>query len=102
MVPMNHRICEGLTQGDFNVNFASVCLPKLVDEDHELVGERRDSTEFTRQGLFQLDIRAALRYPGQKSVSVRLKHIFRFHLVLPRHRWKGGKANAKRIAVLSG
>jgi hypothetical protein len=83
MVPMNHGICEGLTQGDFNVNFCSVCFPEFLDEKHELVGERRDCSDFTWQGLFQLDIRAAMRNTGQKGEGMRSRHIVRSDLELP-------------------
>jgi len=84
-VSVNHGVRQGLTQRDFNVNFTSVCVSKLVDEDHELICEGGNCRHFTWQRLPELHIGAALGSAGQNGERMCLDHDFGPHLVLPRH-----------------
>jgi hypothetical protein len=40
MIAVNDGICQGFSQGDFNVDFASRHTSAFLDQEHELVYER--------------------------------------------------------------
>jgi len=40
MIAVNDSVCQGFSQGDFNVDFAPLRASASLDEQHELVHER--------------------------------------------------------------
>jgi hypothetical protein len=60
MVSVDYRVRKGLTQGDFDVNFASILTSEPPDKAHQLIEERRDGFNLTWNGVMQLDERTEL------------------------------------------
>src|ERR1700693_533919 len=46
-ITVNHGICQGFTQGHFDVGFTSIRHPKVQNEPRELFSEWRDGPNFT-------------------------------------------------------
>jgi hypothetical protein len=58
MISVNHGICQGFPQCDFNVAYTFWNNAALSEQEHEPVHEGRNRSQFAWQGVLQSDMRA--------------------------------------------
>jgi len=59
VIAVNDSVCQGFSQGDFNVNFAAGHTSASLDEQHELIYKRRDCSDCTSNGRLYPEYGAA-------------------------------------------
>src|SRR5208283_2246191 len=81
-VAVDYCIQDRLTQGDLNVNLATVGTSKHRNKAHQPINERRYGMKLAGEGLLRLHERLTLRSSKPGSASVCLSHVF-FNPPLP-------------------
>jgi hypothetical protein len=60
MISMNDRVCQSFAQCELDVGLGFGNTAGLPDQEHELIYERRNRSDFAWQRALQFDARAAL------------------------------------------
>jgi hypothetical protein len=73
-IAVDYGIGKGFMEGQLDVDLASVRIPKVQNELHELMHIRGDARDLTWKRLAQLNEGSGMTISGQERERLRLSH----------------------------